>query len=584
MNSTLEDVKKYVETTGKFSENYKKKIVGRLNAYAKKTNRTLASIPADLSVFEQEFGKGRSEPIPAGYKTKQQANTAASEIRSALKVFLENRSPEDFQLQQTTKDAWDAVVLTLASRGVDRKPLISVSVLIQKCRASEKQPADVTHDFLMQIVRNSVTSGEYKAVQRAWALIELHALAISQHVALPHTLPFPSLAKTRNVCRRRKLPASLQEQFSKWADMKLNPRHAGVVLRDGVNAGVSKRTISSAYEGLTYYYTCIVELGHMNADADPALSEIIDFDMFYAVVSTELDGEFSWEKLSTTTLHGYIKRTLSIAAELGLGCAHIQKEILRYRVFAGTRKMSAKRKLWCQRLLADKNRVRAFYNLPNATFKTAAAQMRDYETLSFAERQKAVKTSIAACAFAIMLSLPLRIGTMLQLKHSGVHADVFAFEDKSDLIINTTPDMVKNGYAHERVRLTQKVGGSPKLIVKWFIEDVHPLLVRDHVITTRQKPDLLFAGIGYHRLLEAIVDNAVDHGIDLTPHLFRHGIATLLANEPRADFALIAALLGDTPATVMRNYAFVDQARLHVAGQDKLAAAQKDALRVRSFS
>jgi hypothetical protein len=581
MKQTFEDVRNFILTEDCHAASYKRKLVGRLSSYARKSNRTLAAIPADLDLFEKEFGKGRSELIPTGYKTKRQANTAASEIRSALKAYLASRLVNDDETQQAENDDWDTVLASLVSIGVQKQPLIGVRALIKACRDAGRQPHAVTHNFLMDIIRRSVTAGAYQAIQNGWALIELHADEISKRVVLPQEMPLPSLAKTRNVCQRLPLPPKLHRQWLTWIELKRSPRHVGVVDRSQ-QPGVKERTLKSYFEGLTYYYTCLITMGYLGAGDDPDLFDIIDLGIVEEIIFTELSGGFPWDNLGATTLHGNVTRLLSIATELGLNCDDIRKKVADYKDFKNVRKMSPRRRVWCQQLMADHSRVVAFYTLPAATFKTASALMSDYDSLSLNERQRAIKASIAACAFAIMLSLPFRIGTMIQLKHSGSQADVFAFQDKSDLIVNTTAEMVKNGYTHERVYLTPKAGGNPKQIVKWFIEKVHPLLVEDHIDKGLRNPELLFAGIGEHRLRKAIVDHAVDHGIDLTPHLLRHGIATLLANEARADYPLIAALLGDTVDTVIRNYAFVDQAKLHVAGQDKLAASQQNALRRRT--
>lgn len=583
-DQTFEDVKNFILNNDLYTESYTKKISGRLSSYARKSNRTLAAIPADLDVFELDFGKGRKAPIPPGYKSRQQANIAASEIRSALTAYLEHHAGKVAgEVKSVDGDDWGALIEALDGAGVDDKRLISVHVLANKCRGLGCQPCDVTHAMLMDAIRGSVTAGEYKAIQKGWKLLETNADAILPKVDLPANFPFPSLAKTRNVCNRLELPAALSKDWKEWSDNKGVRSHEGIVDRPE-RTGVKKVSLESYHDGLSYYYTCLITLGHLDVSDDPDLLTIVDTSLIEEIIFTEVNGKFPWDRISFSSLHSNITRLLLIATDLGFDSSAIRAKLQKYDDFKGLKKMVQGRKVWCQQLMNDPGRIAAFYSLPGATFKTATSLMKNYKTLDKHEQQQAIKASIAACAFAILLSLPFRIGTLLQLQHSGTQANVFAFQDKNDLIINSTSDMVKNGYAHERVALTPKAGGSPKKIVKWFIEVVHPLLVKDHVQEKDRDAELLFAGIGYHRLYHAIVDYAVDHGIDLTPHLFRHGIATLLANEPRADYALIAALLGDTVQTVITNYAFIDQAKLHAAGQDKLAAAQKNALRVRTKS
>lgn len=587
---TFKDVREFVLNSNRHTPSYAKKLAGRLSSYARKSNRTLSSIPADLQIFEREFGKGRSDPIPAGYKTQVQADTAASEIRSALTAYLESQNAAPGKSEKTFEgDEWDILHKALKASGTAKQKLIAVTVLMRKCRDAGRQPHEVSHGQLMELIRGALTAGEYKAIQDGWHLVEANADELSRLIKLPDDLPFPSLAKTRNVCQRLPLPPVLSQEWTDWETNKLNPVHIGMVKRDlsaekNLNFGTKRVSLKSYREGLTYYYTCLRFMGHLGVDDDPNLLSIIDEELIIEVICRELNGDFPWQVLRESSLHGNITRLLLIAKDMGFDVKSIRERMGRIHDFKNIKKMVPQRKAWCRRLIADHDRASAFYKLPAETFKTAKSLMKDYDMLSVQGQQRAIKASIAACAFSILLSLPFRIGTLLQLKHSGEQANVFAFQHKTDLIVNSTPDMVKNGYAHERVSLTPKSGGSPKEIVKWFIEVAHPILVKDQFKQGRCDPSLLFAGIGYHRLYHAIVDHAVGHGIDLTPHLFRHGIATLLANEPQADYSLIAALLGDTVQTVMSNYAFVDQAKLHIAGQEKLANSQKNILRVKGKS
>lgn len=62
----------------------------------------------------------------------------------------------------------------------------------------------------------------------------------------------------------------------------------------------------------------------------------------------------------------------------------------------------------------------------------------------------------------------------------------------------------------------------------------------------------------------------------MTLHQVRHAIASILWNEPGTELNVIAALLGDQPATVARKYAFFDD-ETHIergmAGMSEVNAA-----------
>lgn len=48
----------------------------------------------------------------------------------------------------------------------------------------------------------------------------------------------------------------------------------------------------------------------------------------------------------------------------------------------------------------------------------------------------------------------------------------------------------------------------------------------------------------------------------MTPHMFRHGLASIIAAENPGNWALLAALLGDAESTCRDYYAWIDKDRL----------------------
>lgn len=52
----------------------------------------------------------------------------------------------------------------------------------------------------------------------------------------------------------------------------------------------------------------------------------------------------------------------------------------------------------------------------------------------------------------------------------------------------------------------------------------------------------------------------VPWGIAMNPHWFRHAVASLYIRKNPGGYDHIARLLGDTPATVRKHYAWIDDA------------------------
>lgn len=255
------------------------------------------------------------------------------------------------------------------------------------------------------------------------------------------------------------------------------------------------------------------------------------------------------------------------------------RDVIRdFAEFENVKAMSRARRNWCEKFLNDPLKQAAFLSLPNALYREARKAMAAYDAGSAHDRASAIALGVAACAAAIWTSLPLRISTLLRLTFGGAKADVQVQDRRTGLVLTIPPDIVKNGYTHPYLTLTAKRGGDPREIVEWFTREVRPRLLQDHVAAHLRRPTLLFGGVSYSRLSSIWRNVSLGAGVPMTPHQVRHALATLMANEPGADYSIIAALLGDTEATIRRNYVFVDQARHHREGQMLLAKLQRNVL------
>lgn len=197
--------------------------------------------------------------------------------------------------------------------------------------------------------------------------------------------------------------------------------------------------------------------------------------------------------------------------------------------------------------------------------------MAAYDTASRHHQNEAVALALAACAAAIWTSLPLRISTLLRLTYGSEAGDVQIHDHRRGLVVTTPPDIVKNGYSHRHITLTPKRGGSPRDIVHWFVTEARPRLLASNIKPHLRRDDLLFGGVSYARLSSIWRNTTLKAGVPMTPHQVRHALPTLMANQPNADYSIIAALLGDTEATIRKSYVFVDQARKDTEGQALLA-------------
>ena len=95
-------------------------------------------------------------------------------------------------------------------------------------------------------------------------------------------------------------------------------------------------------------------------------------------------------------------------------------------------------------------------------------------------------------------------------------------------------------------------------------------LVMKHI----QSPDptKLLGGAKYHYLADGWRYSTADQDIYMTLHQVRHGIASILINAPGADVDVIASMLNNSPATVVKTYAFFDAEQGVQRGMEGLKA------------
>ncbi|SOH95703.1 hypothetical protein SAMN06273572_1193 [Monaibacterium marinum] len=570
---TMADVVQRIEKETPFSEAFQRKVLGSVRRMRRlpQYNVPLEQIPADLNLFDRVWGRGAIRSIPMGFKSKSSYATWRSQVRSALFAVVDSTIVKS---KQGSDDEWSQLISDFEANTTLGKKVISISVLAEVARKDGVAPADVSEDWLQCVVDAADTTGRYRSVQAAAQLIHKHGDLSS--VAVSSDFDGTSIRKSQRKCVRAQLPEPLATEVREWEQERVRGERVGH--RRKRMRGCSQARAKQALSGITYVYRALLECGHIKPEERCSISLLKNADWLEDVIERELEGEFPWEQLKRTTLFEYVNNWKLLVK----GCGHdplpLTDVIRDFADFQNVKSMSDDRRQWCEIFLNDPTKQAILLGLPNRLFKDAKKAMLGYEDGSSHHRNAAIALGIAAGAAAIWTSLPLRISTLTRLSYGGPEADVQLHDARKGLILTTPPDIVKNGYSHSRIHLSPKRGGSPHEIISWYVQNVRPHLLEGHIQSRLRQPNLLFAGVSSSRLGSIWREVTLDAGIPMTPHQIRHALATLLANEQNADYANIAALLGDTEMTVRKNYVFVDRAKKHVDGQNALARIQGNIL------
>lgn len=565
----MAEVIHWIEAEAPFTEAFQKKVLGSVRRMHRIPHYgiPLEQIPADLGAFDKVWGRGPVRALPAGFKTKGSFSDWRSQVRSALTAFLDLTNPK---VPDLPEDAWAQILSDLEAAGDPTKKLIAVKVLADAARNASLTPSEVSRAQLQDLVDASDTTGRYKSIQAAFKYIHQNRSAVS--VALSPVFDGAPIQKSRKHCVRADLPPPLAKEIEDWVSKRVRGEPKGH--RKKRKSKCTPERAKAAVQGVTYMYTAMLTAGLIETGPLCSVADLADPSLLEDIIERELNGEFPWAPLAPTTLFAYVSDWKLFVRGCGLDAEPLTEVISDFTAFENVKGMSSSRRDWCEDFLHDHRKQSAFLSLPNALFQAAKKAMLTYETSSQHQKDAAIALSLAACAAVIWTSLPLRISTLLNLSYGGKDADVQLHKPGRGLVLTTPPDIVKNGYSHRYITLTPKKGGDPRAIVAWFVEKVRPKLLKAHIKPHLLRPDLLFGGASYARMSSAWRQETLEAGVPMTPHQVRHALATLMANQPGVDFSIIAALLGDTEATVRKNYVFVDQARKHEEGQELLAQIQ----------
>jgi hypothetical protein len=221
----------------------------------------------------------------------------------------------------------------------------------------------------------------------------------------------------------------------------------------------------------------------------------------------------------------------------------------------------------CLSFIRDEKHQLRFFDMPGFFFDTAKPLIANFNEIArpdgngvSREQNRALEIAIMAALTAINTRFPARLSTLNKIEIGGKYPHVlFPTEGEHDecALLDIPGYIVKNGRYATGVPLMNGIRIKPKEILKWYIDDVHPLVLKyKHKHAALRRPDLLFTGLHDETIRRYWRTYTVIAGLDLTPHMCRHFTASLLLASGVA-IEDIAELLCISVQVAERNYAFV---------------------------
>ena len=575
-----------------YSDANRRKVLGSLRRCAAIYNVPAEHIPADVALFETRWGRGKVKTYPlAHFARAEQFRDWRSNIRGAIAQATGARAAA--VNRRAREDGWTELLTAVSAVASPRKgklfhPRLRIGLarIADYARREGLEPSQITTSVLVRLRDTyAITPNQKGSIRRAALTFDrLHGLPAVAHL-LPAAPVAPLPQRRRGAERRAGLPTSFLAEFTSWRIAY--QRGTPTPLSGSVDVK-SDDYMEDFDSALFWCVDTVVDLGLVARSSLSGVRVLARPDWIVAAARSVLeaydeDGEPEDmnvpPRLSLRSLQGYLIRLRTLFNDLG--CAVAVKaisEMLEDRIFSALGGMTPDNIAFCKAVIASPSRQAAFFQLPWTLKDKAQALLDRWEDLTPTERHAALRAGACAVALLILIRVaPIRISNLAAIPFRGKKR--WLSEPSSgrmaELLIPARH--VKN---RKEIRaLLQNAGSRDSwALIEWYLDAVRPRMVqgpRGHLKLV--EGDALFPGEGgavtTATLRNWMMFETAAAGFPMRPHQARHTIASILINRHPEKIVLIAALLGDTVATVEKTYAWLDREKLIADAQSLVPTA-----------
>lgn len=526
-------------------------------------NRQLSDIPADLAEVKRRFPLDGFDP--RYFKTEKAYKAWRRKVIAAIKGCTGQLDEE--KARRARQDDWADlidIVQHLVNRSVageyPKQILIPIRKLADFSRQHGKRPNQVSQAWLAD-VRSELGPNEWKSVQSA--LDRLDALRVLPPIRdfLPE-LPFGKSAALRtNVLPG--VPAHIAEEIVTWVNVATRGKFDPVE-QTYENAN-SPDDISFKTAALRKFVSSLSESKTLG-EGD-SLKDLLTPDNATLVIrnwTAKTDGP---GRISATTANAYKTAIQTVMARNGVSPAELKQHLENNKFLdkgkSQEKGMSPKVRHFCETLLGSKQRVLTFLSL-HVEFRNKAQGLFDEYTRDDREMTRreteavrALGTLAAVCAIETR-GAPIRIENALGLVIGEGRITFHLPSRMTDhATIDLAPEDTKNGNEIWAPIVRGNLNGLE--VIEWYNKTIRPLY------PNASSSPFLFPSIEttgslqYKTFLGWFKRETRAAGLPMTPHNFRHGLASLLIQANPGRWDLLERLLDGTAGTARSYYGWVNK-------------------------
>ena len=558
---TLKDVQTWALKTG--NDDYAR-AVGRYPHLTDSYN--LSQIPADQVLIKQKlpldgFNPSLSKSENAYKATRRKIIAAVKGATGEMIAAKERRSRVDDWAKLLS--ALEPLAVTQGPRKSKAKQiLVPIQKLADVARIKNVKPRDVSQDWL-DSTSQIFAPNEWSTLQRA--LRTLNRMRVDEKVCcfLPKD-PFPA-PKPRRQENLHLLPSHIANEINEWVH-NASLREFDPVEEEYVDT-VSKSSVDFKLAAMRKFISTLIRSGELSQDTNKGLRDLMTPEQATVVVRYWSRHEGQKSHISARTAYDYLRAIYTILARNGLDPNSMKNHLKANKFLRGGKKasndMSPKNRKFCEQMLASPQQTMKFLSM-HVQLRNRAKELLDETTkdgrkLSNNEvtQVRQIGTVAAICALETR-GAPIRIESALELVFRGPGKTFHLPVGKTKhATIDLGSEHTKNDVEIWAPIQPNNLNGLE--VILWYLEKIRPLFP-NHEESTHLFPGTQSGGaLKYRTFLAWFKRDTRAAGLPMTPHQFRHGLASLLLQHNPGRWDLLERLLDDTPATVRRNYAWVNE-------------------------
>lgn len=558
---TLQDVQDREATAGN------KDYANAVGRYPQLTDGAdLSHVPADLALVKQQLPLHGFDPALS--KTENAYKATRRKIIAAVKNAT--GEAEAAQERRTRIDEWAELLLALephAVTGGERKHsakriLIPVRKLADVARASDIKPKEVSQDWL-DSVSHALETNEWKTLQRALKTLNRLRHDVDVCRFLPDA-PFPA-PKPRRQENLHLIPPHISDEIDAWVH-NATLTEFDPVEQEYVDAA-SVSNVNFKLAAMRKFVSTLLRSGLLHPQTNLSLRDLMTPEYAADAVRYWSQHEDQKGHISARTAYDYLKSNYVVMARNGVDPSPMKDHLKANRFLKGGKKasndMSPTSRKFCEKLLASPQQTMKFLsmhvhlrNQANELLEQLSEKEMNPKSLEIT-RIRQIGTVAAICALETR-GAPIRIENALELVFRGPGRTFHLPSRKTKhATIDLGPEHTKNDVEIWAPVQPNNLNGLE--VILWYLARIRSLF------PNHEESVHLFPGfksgeaLEYKTFLGWFKRQTRSAGLPMTPHKFRHGLASLLLQHNPGRWDLLERLLDDTPATVRKNYAWVNE-------------------------